>query len=289
MSHTFVKQLLEDALLNKKSLLIGKIGTIECTILHMISYLYGEVPEEYRLTLEKNAGVFPSDSRSIILWARESKEALRICDALAVGWYENTRVKEQEVLKNISWSGHSLQLRSLEPYYANPEERWTSLLKDQSVCIVTSFTQSAQKQVGLGESKIWPGANGTIWPSSTKWSWVQTGYAPVLAKGRAGWEESPESYSDAINWVVQEVLKTEARIVLIGCGGLGLLIGAKLKGRGKICIVLGGAIQVLFGIKGRRWENHSIIKNFWNASWSWPSQEEIPSGAEEVEKSCYWK
>jgi hypothetical protein len=79
-----------------------------------------------------------------------------------------------------------------------------------------------------------------------------------------------------------------AEIVLIGCGGLGAIIGHELRMRGKICIVMGGAIQVLFGIKGRRWQSHSIISSFWNDAWVWPRLEDTPRGAEEIEGGCYW-
>ena len=65
-------------------------------------------------------------------------------------------------------------------------------------------------------------------------------------------------------------------------------IGARLKEAGKICVVLGGATQVLFGIKGNRWEKHPVISGFWGDSWVWPSEEETPLGAGKVEEGCYW-
>jgi hypothetical protein len=65
-------------------------------------------------------------------------------------------------------------------------------------------------------------------------------------------------------------------------------IAKMLKDRGVIAIVMGGAIQVLFGIKGRRWEKHPIISTFWNDAWVWPSEEETPAGAQIIEGGCYW-
>jgi hypothetical protein len=284
-----LKNLLADALQNKSSLLIGKIGTIECNILYMLNLQTGIQPHlEFRDVLEINAGVFPNDYSSVEHWAKEFGSAIMSANCLATGWYEHTKQQEDSLFRLWGWKGHQVPLRALEPYYADEEERWTSLLEGQRVCVVTSFSESARKQVEKGEERVWPMKKGSVWPSSVEWSWVQTGYSPRLALGRAGWEESPEDWSEAVSWVVAEVLKTEARIVLIGCGALGMLIGARLKQKGKICIVLGGALQVLFGIKGRRWENHSIISKFWNSEWVWPSTEETPRGSEGVEKSCYW-
>jgi hypothetical protein len=52
--------------------------------------------------------------------------------------------------------------------------------------------------------------------------------------------------------------------------------------------VLGGATQVLFGIKGKRWETHDVISKFWTDAWVWPSLEETPGGAGDIEGGCYW-
>ena len=296
-----VKNMIREALDKNTSLLIGKIGTIECNILYMLTFLQDrEIPLEAREVLEVNAGVFPCDLESVRQWGDEARNSIIAADCLATGWYENTKKQERELLNSVKAKGllnsvkakglQEVSLRSLEPYYdyiTDEEGPWTTLLTNQSVCVVSSFTESAKIQIQKGEKRVWLAKKG-IWPSSTKWHWVQTGYAPILARGRAGWEESPESWSEAVSWVVAEVLATDARIIIIGCGGLGMLIGARLKAHGKICLVLGGATQVLFGIKGRRWENHPVISAFWNSEWVWPSLEETPAGACEVENSCYW-
>jgi len=261
-----------------EGLLIGKIGTIECDVLwELVSGTYNKGSANI---LEKNAGVFPSTPASVKAWGEAMLQALDASDILALGWYAPTAKKEERLLK--LWKGASVTLRALEPYYLDSStSRWTDLLADSRVCVVSSFTQTAESQTKRS-GKIWP--NGL--PKAI-WSWVRTGYAPSVALGKAGWD-SAESWEEAVNSVVTDVMKTDSRIVLIGCGGLGMLIGSKLKERGKICIVMGGAIQVLFGIKGRRWENHELSK-FWNDAWVWPAADETPGLASGVERSCYWK
>lgn len=76
---------------------------------------------------------------------------------------------------------------------------------------------------------------------------------------------------------------------MIGCGGLSMIIGAELKKMGITSIVMGGAIQVLFGIKGNRWQNHNVISKLWNDNWVYPSAEETPEQNSAIEGSCYWK
>lgn len=276
---------IQKALESKKGFLIGRFGTIELETLLADS----KATPEMMALLERNAGVFPSEPWSVKRWCVNTREAFRIADVLATGWYAPLRIEEQLLLQSWGYSGSQISLRDLEPYYKPPEERWTQALAGKKIAVVTSFTESARKQVQKGEGSVWPSAKGSIWPKTTEWIWVQTGYSPCLALGRGGWEGSPECWSEAVDFVVDSVLASGAEVALIGCGGLGMVIGAALKKAGLVCIVMGGAIQVLFGIKGERWANHTVIRNFWNDQWVWPSLEETPGGANQVEGSCYWR
>jgi hypothetical protein len=59
---------------------------------------------------------------------------------------------------------------------------------------------------------------------------------------------------------------------------------------GKQALHLGGATQLLFGIKGKRWEDpkQDYGKRFFNEYWVRPLPHEIPEGSESVEGGCYW-
>ena len=266
-------------LLKGDGALIGRFGTTEFGLLYYIENGL-ELTEDKRELLERVSGVFPCDVDSVKEWAGVYKKAICSADILALGWYEPIREQERSLLKSWGWRGSAVPLRSIEPYYVSEENRWTKDLSG-GVCVVSSFAETASEQI---KKNIWPSG---MFEESIEWHWVRTGYPPSLALGSAGWETSAESWKEAVDWVVGEVMKTCARVVIIGCGGLGMLIGAELKRRGKVCIVMGGAIQVLFGIKGQRWKDHEIRK-FWNSEWVWPAEDETPGGAAEVEGGCYW-
>ena len=51
---------------------------------------------------------------------------------------------------------------------------------------------------------------------------------------------------------------------------------------------LGGVLQILFGIKGRRWDE-SDTHLMYNENWVYPDRSEIPAGADKVENACYWE
>ena len=206
--------------------------------------------------------------------------------ALGVFVYKPLKDIEQVAIKQ--WKSEAIQvpLRSLEPYYVEPENQWTHFLFGQKVSVVSCFTDTASKQVKKIKD-IW-GPLGVL-PEDVDWQWVQTGHPPSVANGSNEWPSHVQDSLEAIEYVVSEVVRQGSRFALIGCGGIGMPIARKLMERGVIAIVLGGAIQVLFGIKGSRWENHSVISKFWNEHWVWPSQEETPRKSSKVEGGCYWK
>jgi hypothetical protein len=278
-----VYQEIESALADGRGLLVGRFGTVELEV------LLGNFSYQKRLVLERNAGVFPSNLDSVKRWVTASQVAYKAADVLATGWYPPLAAGEKELLGGWEWNGIQVPLRALEPYYWAPSARWTRLLAGRRVCVVTSFASTAASQVAKGEERVWKsaGAAGSIWAPGVEWSWVQTGYPPSVALGRAGWD-GLESWEEAVGSVVREVLTTEAEVVIIGCGGLGMLIGAALRSSGKVVIVMGGATQVLFGICGARWNTHPVIRGFWNAEWVWPSASETPAGAGGIEGGCYW-
>ena len=268
------------ALSSDDGALIGRNGTIE-----LESMIFPMNPMKLP-TLEKNAGVFPIlQEDTFTKWRDASIEATQYANVLAVGWYPPLKEAEAEALKCWGTLAVQCSLRSLEPYYVDPSLQWTQLLKGHKVAVVSSFTETAKKQVAKLPA-IWPLSNPL--PSDVEWSWVQTGHPPSVAKGRNEWPAHVSTWSDAVNYVVSEVIRTESRFALVGCGGLSMPIAKALKDRGIITIVLGGAIQVLFGIKGRRWATHGVISKFWNDAWVWPSIEETPRGAAGVEGACYW-
>jgi hypothetical protein len=276
-----IKAAISNALLLEEGCLIGRNGQIE---LGLIINAYAPESSMMKM-LETNAGIFPS-SYLFDKWKHDTIQATRAADVLVTGWYEPLRQLEGEFLKKLAITAKQIPLRSLEPYYVSEEEQWTHLLDGHDVAVVSSFTYSAQEQLKKNPSDIW-GQRGVI-PKHVKWHWIQTGHPKIIAQGRNEWPANVNNWKEAVNYIVCEVVETGARIALIGCGGLSMPIAKMLKERGIIAIVLGGAIQVLFGIKGKRWETHSVISKFWNESWVWPHINETPGAASTIEGGCYW-
>ena len=273
------------ALKHKKGFLVGRNGTIEMEIL-LQKHTTNSFFQQQLLILERNAGIFPATANSAKQWVNATEDAIRNTDLLVAGWYAPIAAQEIQYLQTLGKKTPFLPLRALEPYYVPYEHQWSRNFLYRKVAVVNSFANFAMEQRESAKL-IWPDRSESLLPEA-QYIPIETGYAPVLAKGRAEWDTPINSWQEAVDCVVKRVIESEAEIVLIGCGGLSMIIGNRLKELGKVCIVMGGAIQVLFGIKGKRWENHSVISRFWNSAWKYPPLERTPLGADSIEGGCYW-
>lgn len=267
-----------------KPFLIGRNGSIELQML--IKNIYNVEPNENEKNqLELNAGIFPRELFPNFF--NDYIEAIKSADAMAEGWYEPLKDIESKILDIYNKDRYKLCLRNLEPYYVEPNLRWTQYLAGKRVAIISPFATICEEQTYMSKA-IWPDNTESLLPTSTKWIPINTFYSPRLASGKVEWPKPIQDYNEAIDYIVAQVLSEGCKVAIIGCGGMGMIIGHKLKKEGLQCIVMGGATQILFGIKGKRWVNHDVISNFFNDAWVYPSNSYKPSNYSIIENGCYW-
>lgn len=279
---------LESALTEKKGCLIGRNGSTELTTLFYYD-IHNICDTQMAKNLERYSGIFPGVPEVVRDWIAIYKKTLQAVtnEPFVTGWFQGLASFEQTLLKQLSPHAKHIPLRCLEPYYVAPEKRWTQLLAGRRVAVVSSFAKSIQSQCTRGK-EIWGEEFESLLPSTTTWIPIQTGFPPEIARGRLEWPPGCDTWKEALDSLEDKVLQQNVDVCLIGCGALGMMLASKLKAHGISCIVMGGAIQVLFGIKGQRWQHHSVISNFWNDAWTWPSEEETPGANKKIEGGCYW-
>lgn len=185
---------------------------------------------------------------------------------------------EEFMLSEFSPKAQLVHNRAIEPWYTldNP---WSKALCGKRVLVISPFTNTIESQYKKREllfpgSDILPDFNLHLLKS------VQT-IAGQKDDRFADWFE-------ALDYMVNEALKDDFDIAIIGCGAYGFPLAAKLKAAGRQAIHLGGAVQILFGIKGKRWDNHSVISKLYNEHWVRPSTGDTPKNSNKVEGGCYW-
>lgn len=282
---------------SKKPFFVGKIGTSELDILifyiqHRQPPAVRPYPQSYVINITRNAGLFPATDVAIDNWASYMiQNVLPNGDGFAA-WNPSPELAafETALIKKLSPKAALFPLRSLEPYYVDDvENRWTYMIPSNTkVAVVSPFLNSIENQ-WKKHGEIWK--NNPIWGSNPpEIIPIRSGYSPSLSSTNGKWSEEVinQGWQAAVNQIVNEVKEVEARFAIVGCGALSLPVCYKLKEEGIASVHTGGATQILFGIKGRRWLNHGTISNFFNSSWEFPVKEEIPSKAREIEGGCYW-
>ena len=172
-------------------------------------------------------------------------------------------------------------LDSLEPW-KTPEQPWSAALKGKRVLVIHPFADTIASQYRKRE-RIFPGTE--ILPEFE----LLTQKAVQTIAGA-----TDERFSDwfaALHYMYEEAMKQEFDVAIIGCGAYGFPLAAMLKKAGKQAVHLGGATQILFGIRGKRWdeqEEYGYVRKWYSDVWVYPGQEERPKQLEKVEDGCYW-
>ena len=83
--------------------------------------------------------------------------------------------------------------------------------------------------------------------------------------------------------------KSDFDIALVAAGGYGMLVADYIfKEMNKSVMYIGGALQLFFGVIGKRWFDNKEILKMVNDDWIRPNKEDKPDNFTRVEKGCYW-
>lgn len=164
----------------------------------------------------------------------------------------------------------------LEPYFfANP---WSKALGGKKVLVIHPFANSIINQYKKRELLF---ANRDVLPLFE----LKT---ITAVQSIAGNKTEFSTWFEALQSMQKQIDLCEFDVALIGAGSYGLPLSAYIKERGKISVHVGGSLQILFGIKGKRWDSLPHISEFYNEYWVRPSIDEMVAGADKVEEGCYW-
>lgn len=257
---------------------IGKLGASELGALrhylrHEDSNGHCAAWGRHATMLYRNAGVYPPDSAVFSVFCKTYIEALTDLDVLAV-WF---RPGEYAVRRKFAPKATLTALRALEPFYH--ERPWSQHLAGKRVLVVSPFTDTIQAQYQRRQ-QVWR-KKPEILPDLK----LLTLRCPLSA-----FLTTP-AYPDwfaALDAMREQMASIRFDIAIVGAGAWSLPLVAHAKSLGAFAIHLGGAVQILFGIKGGRWDTHPQISPYFNEAWTRPSPSETPHGVQNIEGRCYW-
>ncbi|EIV9538091.1 TPA: hypothetical protein ACYVCL_004652 [Klebsiella pneumoniae] len=273
-----------------KPLMVSKFGTIELNALvsyqlqlkknysvsDRISFIKGKIPNLWwpiKLdALCTNAGFFPNNNEKLPEFYQVNLEAIKSIDIL--GSYI-----EKEIFFSDVYSKDMIRV-NLDGYYAPflYEKPWTAALKGKKVLVIHPFDSEIKSQYSK-RALLWKDKN--VLPDFDLIT-----YKPVVSM--LGQQTEYRSWIEALEKMQSDIQKIDFDIALIGCGAYGMPLASFIKGIGKQAVHLAGWTQILFGIKGKRWDDLPYVSKFYNNAWVRPQQQSKIKGFDSIEKGCYW-
>lgn len=291
-----VSKLIYDTLMNDRPCMVARFGSTELMTMvnylgiiqsdsSLIKYIKGESlawwwNENIISQLQRWSGFFPATRENVVLFCELMLQDIKEVDILG-SW-----IPEERYFQDNIAGADKVSLLLLEPYLSpNP---WSRCLKGKKILVVHPFASLIETQYARREELF---KNRDVLPEFE----LQTIKA---VQSLGGDDNGFNDWFEALEWMKNEINKRDYDICLIGCGAYGFPLAAHVKRMGKKSVHLGGALQLLFGIKGKRWEASNYATNWglpqdtylsmFNDYWTKPTSTLTPVTANEVEGACYW-
>lgn len=262
-------------------LMVARLGSAELACLRYYLEKRGRKKRGYSRricsAMANNAGFFPVDDDSLDAFSKIFLEHLAQADVMGV-WFNKY---ENVICNNYCRNAELVDFDCLEPFrFADP---WSSRLARRKVLVVHPFAESIRKQYEEKRRLLFPSSE--VLPDFE----LKTIRA---VQSIGGTKVNFATWFDAYDFMCEEITKVDFDICIIGAGAYGLPLAAFAKKLGKQAIHLGGVTQILFGIKGKRWERDpayaETTARLFNEHWVRPLDTETPANKDKIENGCYW-
>jgi hypothetical protein len=291
-------QIIYDALTSDKPCMIARFGSTELACLMnyigvtkeknmFFSYFQGLTSpwwweKKIIRQMQDWSGFFPANEIKMQEFCELMLQDIPKVDILGSWLYDEIIIKSELILSK------KVHLRLLEPFWSN--NPWTRALKGKKVLVVHPFAGTILNQYN---NQINLFNNSDILPEFKCLNVIQA--VQTLGDG----DERFRDWFEALDFMMKQIDEIDYEVCLIGCGAYGFHLAAHVKRSGKKAVHLGGVLQLLFGIKGKRWENPNYgvkewgipvgsYSNLMNEHWVRPGDIYKPKNAEDVECACYW-
>lgn len=292
-----VSQIIYEALMADKPCMIARFGSTELTCLsnyvgvqqeksQFVNYITGKTnPWWWEVNIinqmQNWSGFFPARVDKIEQFCKLMLDDIPQVDVLG-SWLSMEQLFEKEI------TAKKVHLRLLEPFWSDLP--WTKALVGKKILVVHPFADTIAHQYSHRQILF---SNDEVLPNFKSLSVIKA--IQTLGEGDTRFKD----WFEALDYMKSEIDKIDYDFCLIGCGAYGFHLAAHVKRQGKKGIHLGGALQLLFGIRGKRWEDPSYgvkewgipfgsYSNLMNENWVRPGVNDRPKNAEKVEGACYW-
>jgi hypothetical protein len=265
-------------------MIYGKLGTTELQALEYSdrrirsSWLLGATWRRQARRLFIDSGVFPEDRNEFEYFLNTYKASIQQLDAVCLWQDQGSYLQAYETafVDDVCPRAASIKPAVFWPFSIYEQLEGVRLL------IVSPFVRTMQAQV----DRLPDVFSGRSWANSLKDMRQRCKF--VRCPFFSYMEKSPyTSWREGLDRITEAILRCQFDLALIGAGAWSLPLLANLKKEGRKGIHTGGATQLFFGIRGKRWDVQKGYKIF-NANWIHPLPEDTPGGHLRKEEGCYW-
>jgi len=243
--------------------------------------------EHFLYMLSNNAGIYFKEQQDVKLYADMYCKSLNNSDLIAVFNHLSYINYQKAIIPNNKILLHN---RALEPFYICESREsipWTHFLKGKKVLIIHPFVDSFQKQINNNFNIFGNNTSKFLFHKEQEFIF----YKPFMTHGGI---HIHNSWKETFDIMCNDIFNLDFDIALLGCGGYGVPLCNFIRTQlNKSSIYIGGGLQLMFGIMGKRWENNDFwnkIKNEYSPNFIKPSEDEqLPNnGGNKIENNCYW-
>jgi hypothetical protein len=272
---------IEECIISDKPFFISRIGDniSKVAVTHMLQRPY--INQHVQL-MQTHDGIYCNDIKDVDLYAQFYNRG--VLNSTYIAGFDTLYADRQNIYLNKKAMTHALHFEVLEPFYSLEKgvDPWTHKLLGKKILIVHPFVDSFKTQIDSNFSFF---KDTSLFKDGQEFLYYKT--FNTLANNRIH-----KNWFETFNIMCKDIKKLDFDIAIVGCGGYGIplcdFMYTILK---KSAIYIGGGLQLLFGITGKRWVNHPIIKRESErekSGWKRPNETETIKGNTMIEGGCYW-
>lgn len=265
--------------------LVGRLGETELGVCRYVSQNQSSDWRHDSLRIRSkaklNAGIWPPTRRVLAAFVRTYTASFAESSMVAV-WGPSLRGESEFLLDWTRQSTILIPLETLDPVSlaATGLEPWSVGLEGRNVLVVAPFAPVAVEQSKRAKRLF---ASDTRILPTCRIIGIEPPQTQALQVSTRSWTQA----LDALKFRVDR-LQRHADVALVAAGSYGMPIASHLQGLGIPTIYVGGCLQLLFGIAGKRWMADPAIRRLMTSNWVRPTRTGSPLGACLVEGGAYW-
>jgi hypothetical protein len=247
----------------KEPFLIGRWGTVEAELLRHYMGLISKYEKRYNKyvssTMHTCAGFFSSgDKKYMHNYGEIYKKATEEADLMkTIGIIP----KEIKMISYIDEKKKIISSKKVRPWFQ--KKPWTRYLKDRKVLVVSPFKKDIVDQYKKRDKLF---ENGRVLPDFSL-----EAVKAVNTRGKK--DVSFSSWFEALEYQKEMISSVDFDIALLGCGAYGMPLCDYIKTElNRSAIYMGGGLQLLFGLRGARWDGQDQYEELFNEHWKYPDE-----------------